>query len=43
MDKETIKALLAQQRTNPADVNHLDLDFVANVVEKFENPKVDDI
>ena len=42
LDKETIKALIAQQQINPADVNHLDLDFVANIVEKFENPKVDE-
>ena len=33
MDKETIKALLAQQRTNPADVNHLDLKSAAKIEE----------
>ena len=42
LDKETIKVLIAQQRTNPADVNHLDLDFVTNIVNNFENPKVDE-
>ena len=34
-----IKALIAQQRTHPADVNHLDLDYVANMVKKYVNPK----
>ena len=42
LDKETIKVLIAQQRTNSADVNHLDLDFVTNIVNNFENPKVDE-
>ena len=37
--KEKIKALIAQQRIHPADVNHLDLDYVANMVKKYVNPK----
>lgn len=39
MDKEKIQALIDQQRTILADVEYLDLDSVAKVVENFENPK----
>ena len=42
LDKETIKALIAQQRIHPADVNHLDLNLIAKIVDNFENPKVDE-
>ena len=42
MDKEKIQTLIDQQRTNLADVDYLDLDSVAKVVENFENPKVSD-
>ena len=42
MEKEKIQTLIDQQRTNLADVEYLDLDSVAKVVEKFENPKVFD-
>ena len=38
MDKEKIQTLIDQQRTNLADVDYLDLDSVAKVVENFENP-----
>lgn len=40
LDKEKIQTLIAQQRTNLADVEYLDLDSAAKVVENFENPKV---
>ena len=39
LDKEKIQTLIAQQRTNLADVEYLDLDPAAKVVENFENPK----
>ena len=42
MDKEKIQTLIDQQRTNLADVDYLDLDSVAKVVENFENPKISD-
>ncbi|MBO7167760.1 MAG: hypothetical protein J6V61_03335, partial [Bacteroidaceae bacterium] len=40
LDKEKIQTLIDQQRTNLADVEYLDLDSVAKIVENFENPKV---
>lgn len=40
LDKEKIQALIAQQRTILADVDYLDLDSVAKIVENFENPSV---
>lgn len=39
LDKEKIQTLIDQQRTNLADVEYLDLDSAAKVVENFENPK----
>ena len=33
------KVLIAQQRINPADVNHLDLDYSTNIVKETENQK----
>ena len=39
LNKEKIQTLIAQQRTNLADVEYLDLDSAAKVVENFENPK----
>lgn len=38
LDKEKIQALIDQQRTILADVNYLDLDSVAKIVENFDNP-----
>ena len=38
LDKEKIQTLIDQQRTILADVDYLDLDSIAKVVEKFENP-----
>nr|DAG17333.1 MAG TPA: Large polyvalent protein associated domain 38 [Caudoviricetes sp.] len=40
IDKEKIQTLIDQQRTNLADVDYLDLDSVAKIVESFENPKI---
>lgn len=40
VDKEKIQTLIDQQRTNPADVDYLDLDSVAKVVQNFENPSI---
>ena len=42
LNKEKIQALIDKQRTNLADVEYLDMDSVAKVVEKFENPSVDE-
>lgn len=39
VDKEKIQNIIAEQRTNPAEVSYLDLDFVAKVIKNFENPK----
>ena len=41
LDKEKIQTLIDQQRTILADVDYLDLDSVAKIVENFENPSVD--
>lgn len=38
LDKEKIQALIDQQRTILADVDYLDLDSVAKIVKKFDNP-----
>jgi hypothetical protein len=40
MNKEKIQELIDKQRKNLADVEYLDLDSVANVIECFENPSV---
>lgn len=39
LDKEKVQTLIDQQRTIPADVEYLDLNSVAKIVESFENPK----
>lgn len=41
LDKERIQALIDQQRTNLAEVEYLDLDATAKIVQNFENPKFD--
>ena len=38
-NKRKIQALIAKQRTNLAEVDYLNLDSVANIVESLENPK----
>ena len=35
MDKEKIQTLIDQQRTNLADVDYLDVDYIANVIRNF--------
>lgn len=40
-DKEKIQTLIDQQRINLAEVDYLDLDSAAKVVESFENPSVE--
>lgn len=40
LDKEKIQTLIDQQRTNLAEVEYLDLDDVAKVINSFENPKL---
>ena len=39
VNKEKIQNIIDKQQTSPADVAYLDLDFVAKVVQNFENPK----
>lgn len=39
LDKEKVQTLIDQQRTILADVEYLDLNSVAKIVESFENPK----
>ncbi len=42
LDKEKVQTLINQQRTNLADVEYLNLDYVESVVEDFENVNIDD-
>ena len=42
LNKEKIQALIAQQQTNPADVNYLDLDLISKIVRDFQNASVDE-
>ena len=42
VNKEKIQDLIDKQRTNLADVDYLDLDSIAKVVENFENPNIED-
>lgn len=37
--KEKVQNLIAEQRSNLAEVSHLDLNFVAKIIKNFENPK----
>ena len=38
INKEKIQTLIDQQQTNLADLEYLDLDSVAKIIENFENP-----
>ena len=38
INKEKIQTLIAQQQTNLADLEYLDLDSVAKIIKHFENP-----
>ncbi|MCM1168581.1 MAG: hypothetical protein NC048_02560 [Bacteroides sp.] len=42
LNQKEIQVLIDQLQTIPADVNYLNLDFVANVVKNFENPKMEE-
>ena len=42
VDKKRIQDLIGKQRTNLADVDYLDLDSIAKIIENFENPIVSD-
>ena len=42
VDKAKIQALIDKQRKNLADVEYLDLDSVAKILQNFENPSVDE-
>ena len=42
LDKEKVQTLIAQQRTILADVEYLNLNSIAKIVENFENPNVSD-
>lgn len=39
LDKEKVQTLIAQQRTNLADVSYLDLNLVDSIVKNFDNVK----
>ncbi len=39
-DKEKIQTLIDKQQTNLADIEYLDLDSVANLLNSFDNPKL---
>ncbi|MDE6459831.1 MAG: hypothetical protein K2K52_03215, partial [Paramuribaculum sp.] len=41
LDKAKIQTLIDQQRINLAEVEYLDLDSVAKIVENFENPQIE--
>ena len=43
LNKGKIQTLIDQQRMTLADVEYLDLDFVAKIVKEFENPSVEDV
>lgn len=40
LNKEKIQELIDKQRKNLAEVEYLDLDSIANVIESFENPNI---
>lgn len=42
VDKKKIQTLIDKQRTNLAEVEYLDLDSIANIIENFESPKLPD-
>ena len=37
MNKEKVQSLIAQQRTNLAEVSNLDLNSINNIIENFKN------
>ena len=40
INKEKVQNLIAQQQTNFAEVNNLDLNSIDNIIQNFENPSV---
>lgn len=40
LDKEKIQALIDKQRISLAEVEYLDLDYIAKIVKEFENPSI---
>ncbi|MBR1769242.1 MAG: hypothetical protein IJ748_02175 [Bacteroidales bacterium] len=42
LDKEKIQTLINQQRINLAEVDYLDLNSVAKIIENFENPHIEE-
>ena len=42
LNKEIIQTKITQQRTNLADVDHLNLDDLAKVIKEFENPNIEE-
>ena len=42
LNKEIIQTKITQQRTNLADVGHLNLDDLAKVIKEFENPNIEE-
>lgn len=42
LNKEIIQTKITQQRTNLAEVGHLNLDDLAKVIKEFENPNVEE-
>ena len=40
LNKEKVQNLIAQQRTNLADVSNLDLNSIDNIIQNFENPSL---
>lgn len=41
IDKEKVQKLIAQQQTNFADVDNLDLNSINNIIQNFKNPSPD--
>ena len=42
LNKEIIQTKITQQRTNLAEVGHLNLDDLAKVIKEFENPNIEE-
>ncbi|MFV0468969.1 MAG: hypothetical protein ACK5MK_08605, partial [Dysgonomonas sp.] len=40
VDKEKVQNLISQHQTNSGEVGYLDLNSVANIIQKFENPTI---
>lgn len=40
-DKEKLQGLINKQQKTLADVEYLDLEYVANIIKNFENPEAE--